>query len=55
MKVYVVTETSYYGYEDGHNTTVDRVFSSEEKAKAYLKDKGSSRWSDYDLGVFEVE
>jgi hypothetical protein len=54
MKVYVVTETSYDGYEDGH-TTVDRVFSSEEKAKAYLEAMGSNRWSDYDYEVFEVQ
>ena len=50
MKVYIVTETSYNG-----RTTISAVFSSEEKAKAYMEDKKSNRWYEYDFEVFEVE
>jgi hypothetical protein len=55
MKVYIATETAYDGNSDIGRTRISAVFSSEEKVKAYMEDKKSNRWYEYDFEVFEVE
>lgn len=55
MRVYVVTETTVNGETSDEYTSVARVFSTEEKAKAYVDSFGNSSYYYAEYDWFEVE
>lgn len=55
MKIFVVTRTSYNGESFTGSTSVDCVFSSEEKAKAYFDSVKKNHWYEYVIEEFDVE
>ena len=56
MKVYVVTTTTVnFGETSDEHTSIARVFSTEEKAKAYVDSFGNKSYYYADYDWFEVE
>ena len=56
MKVYVVTETSYYGGDDHGSVYVRKVFATEDGAKTYVElNKTSNHWYKYNYEEFDLE